>query len=269
MIRLRRFVQCFQPGLRRRLPTSAKRARSMVNAVLTGCVLILLAPPAGAVEIGTVARLAGRADARNDNRELRTLHADQDSVYDKDVVRTKSDSTLDLTMKDGSRISLAANSRLELAEYETEGETHALLKLTRGRMQLFVTRMFSAQHPLIVETPQARIPASGAELEIDVGFKTTTLFVIDGDLRVTSNQGEYDALTLYAGEGAVVRPDAGPVPVNHLSGQEGAEAQRIYSDIGSGGQLDLIAAGIQTGDPSNTMPTVPSALPLPTQPNTP
>ena len=228
----------------------------------------LLSAPALATEVGKITGLDGRADARNDNRDVRKLGLES-SVFDKDVIRTKSDGYLTVSLSDGSRLSLAPHSSLEIIDYSADVDARARVKLIRGRVQLFVTKAFSKANSFIIETPQARIPVGGAELEISVGFAKTTIFVLDGDMQVNTTEGAYAAVVLYPGEGAVVQAGGGPVPVNHLSGEQGSEGLRIYSDIGSGSQQDLISAGIQTGDPANSVPTIPKAVPLPVSTNPP
>lgn len=223
--------------------------------------------PAHAVEIGSVARLQGRADARGDNGELRRLEQAQ-PVYDQDVIRTKSDGSLLLALSDGVRIAIGPDSRLEFIHYSGGDKPEALLQLVRGRIQLLVTRAFADQ-AFVVQTAEARIPVSGAELEISAEFARTRVLVLTGDMQLKSSRGRYDSIVLYPGEGAVIAAGQRPIPANFLSGEEGAAAARIRSDIASGGLLDLTSGGLQSGDPANTVPTIPSALPLPQQPNPP
>ncbi len=235
--------------------------------LLAGVYCALLAVPAPALEIGRVALLQGRADARDASGQLRQLQQGQ-VISDQEVLRTKSDGGVLLAMHDGSRIVMGGNSRLEIVHYTAGAGAEALLQLVRGRIQLRVAPSFAAQ-AFVVQTSEARIPVSGAELEISAEFARTQVLVLTGAMRLQGASGGYDGVVLYAGQGAIIATGQRPMVANLLSGEEGAAALHNRSVIHSGSPLDLSAGGLQSADPAGTAPVIPSALPLPQQLNPP
>jgi hypothetical protein len=246
---------------------TTKITRGLLVICFIGCALV---QSVYAVEIGKVTRLVGAADATHDDGTARSLNVD-DTVHDKDVLRTKSQSYLEVTMVDGSRLFLSENTSVAIKKYNTEEQPEGLLELHRGQLRTFVTDFFSGRSESFkVRTKNTVIDVQGTDLQVGALAYATKVFVYRGVVSVRNRDLNIpDTLRLGAGEAAVVEKDLAPTPFDILTGVEGHEGGPSYSGISSGGLQDLMSGSVQALDPTTTLPTVPSAVPLPQLPNPP
>jgi hypothetical protein len=158
-----------------------------VTAILKLFLIMLMLAwtvPAWAAEIGKVSALSGRADVTRGEAGAEELKID-DGVMQTDVIRTKSDSRLVLTMSDGSRLTMAENTRLELKHYQVEGEPAGLLKVTRGRLRALVSKVFSSRSESFqVRTPTAVAGVMGTDFAVIVEALFTRVVVFKGIVMV-------------------------------------------------------------------------------------
>jgi hypothetical protein len=222
-----------------------------------------------AVDIGKVTRLVGAADATHDDGTARVLNVD-DTVHDKDMLRTKSQSYLEVTMVDGSRLFLSENTSVVIKKYNTEEQPEGLLELHRGQLRTFVTDFFSGRSEAFkVRTKTTVVDIQGADLQVGALAYATNVFVYRGAVSVRNRDLNVpDTLRLGAGEAAVVEKEQAPAPYDMLTGVEGHEGGPGYSGISSGGMQDMMSGSVQALDPTTTLPTGP-AVPLPQLPNPP
>ncbi len=148
------------------------------------CFLVIFllgqAVPGWATEIGRVSGLTGRADVSRTGALPEDLRVD-DAVLQADVLRTKSGSRLILTMSDGSRLTMAENTRLELKHYRIEGQPAGLLKVTRGRLRALVSKVFSSRSESFqVRTPTAVAGVMGTDFAVIVEALFTRVVVFEG-----------------------------------------------------------------------------------------
>ena len=96
-----------------------------------------------------------------------------DSIYRDDVLRTGEGSSLGITFKDNTRISLGPNSTYSVSEFvfaPAEEEYSFVTKLTRGTL-LYVSGVIAKLAPetVAIETPTASIGVRGTRFLVRVG----------------------------------------------------------------------------------------------------
>jgi ferric-dicitrate binding protein FerR (iron transport regulator) len=225
-------------------------------------VLLLLGLMAGAqaAEVGKVTRLAGSADITRGGAPARLLQAG-DAIEMQDIVRTKSNSSLEITLSDGSRLTLGEDTRVNLAEFITGAEPAGLLELTRGTLRAFVTDLFSSRRESFrVRTPTAVAGVQGTDFAVSVKALLTQLIVYQGVVVVSSVDPRIPQReTVRAGQFTLIKQGEPPEPARGLP----------PTAFGSGGTLDLRAGGEQGREPSLLIPNVPSSIPTPPIPRPP
>ena len=95
------------------------------------------------------------------------------AVYENDGLRTGADGRLGVTLKDDTRVSLAANSEIDLSEFKfspAEGQLGLVMKLLRG-VAAFVTGRIGELRPdaVRIETPATVVGVRGTHFVIEAG----------------------------------------------------------------------------------------------------
>jgi len=227
--------------------------------------LCLWTASAWAAGIGEVTRLVGEADVTRGIAPAQSLEMGA-AIQARDILRTKKDALLEVTMVDGSRLTLGATSRLEMANYVTDAQPNALLRLSRGRLRSFVTDLFSSRSESFqVRTPTAVVGVQGTEFDLVGEALLTRLWVFTG-IVVTYNIDPKipDRQILRAGQSTVIRAKQTPNPPTNFS-VSGTSAVTV----GSGGQADLNSSGNQGANPLGLTSTVSTSVPTPPIPHPP
>jgi hypothetical protein len=228
--------------------------------VIFAFLLFVWTASAWAAGVGEVTRLVGEADVTRGSAPAQILRVG-DAVQAKDVLRTKKDSLLEVSMTDGSRLTLGESSRLEVANYAAGDQPDALLDLTRGRLRSFVTDVFSSRSESFrVRTPTAVAGVQGTDFEVSPNASSTVVTVFQG-LVVTYNANPQipERQIVPAGWSVVVEKGKAPEKPKEFS----------TSNFGSGGQANVYFGGDQGNDPLGLTPTVESSVPVPPIPNPP
>lgn len=143
-------------------------------ASVVGFVVVLgaaptAAQPAGAA--GIVKQLSGTAVVVRSGQE-RSLAPGQ-SLSEGDTVRTGADGRIGITLKDGTRLSLGANTEVRLDSFAfapADGRLRMALKILRGVTEYISGRVAKlAPGAVRIETPTSVIGVRGTRLLIEVG----------------------------------------------------------------------------------------------------
>lgn len=219
--------------------------------MVLACTFFVLAAGgiAGAAEIGKVAGLTGEADLSKAGAAPISLQVG-DSVYGEDVIRTKSGSRLVLTMVDGSRLTMAENTRLELKRYKTAGQPSGLLKITRGRLRAFVSKVFSERSESFqVRSPTAIAGVMGTDFAVIVEAMFTRVVVFEGLVSVRNIDPRIpERRLLRKNQSTIVREGLPPLPPVSLkiliqevlgvaAGTTAGEGEEQADEEGSGEEL--------------------------------
>jgi len=139
-----------------------------------------------------------------------------DPVFIKDIVRTKSDSKVEITFSDGSILRLAQKSRMDISEYVAG--TKGTIKLPRGKVQAIVprdiTKRISARdaNRFEIHTPNAVAGVRGTDYFVYHDRNVTGVVVKDGSVHVINPAFPKVVVTVNAGNMTTVTPQAPPQP---------------------------------------------------------
>jgi hypothetical protein len=140
-----------------------KRKYMMLCSMAVALLIILGAAGASADSIGEVTFLEGRVDILKPGQDIAIPIEAGAPVDLRDIIRTKDNARVEITLSDGTIIRLAEESRIELSAYtqkENENITDKVLTLTRGRARTLLSQGLSG---LKVITPNAAADASGTD----------------------------------------------------------------------------------------------------------
>lgn len=238
-------------------------------------VLLLLIPllQSHAADVGTVTRLSGTADVTRGDAPASALQLG-DAIQQQDVVRTRSGASLEITLSDGSRLTLGENTQMAIAEFATGASPASLLEVTRGRLRAFVTDLFSSRNESFrVRTATAVAGVQGTDFAVLAEAELTRVIVYQGVV-VTANADPRikGREVVRAGQSTVIKKGQPPEPAESLSAYllgSGAGTLNTLAPILGGGQLDLRASGEQGKEPILLTPRVPSSVPTPPIPRPP
>jgi len=227
--------------------------------VIFAFLLFVWTASAWAAGVGEVTRLVGEADVTRGSAPAQILRVG-DAVQAKDVLRTKKDSLLEVSMTDGSRLTLGESSRLEVANYATGDQPDALLDLTRGRLRSFVTDVFSSRSESFrVRTPTAVAGVQGTDFQVLFNQSTQVLVFKGSVVASSTNPQILERQIVPAGWSVIVEKGKAPEKPKEFSA----------SGFGSGGQANVYFGGDQGDNPLSLTPTLPSSVPVPPIPNPP
>jgi hypothetical protein len=163
-----------------------------------GAVSIILLALSLAAPLTTWAADAGRFNVVHGNVDLLqqgklptvSVRVD-DRVETGDVIRTKANSTAQLTMADGTAIILAPETRLAVVDYRYDQETgarHAVLRLFRGLVHTIVTQVQDGEEPdFLLKTNSANLAVRGTDWYTLLAPEFTEVDLINGRLDVSSS----------------------------------------------------------------------------------
>ena len=211
--------------------------------------------------IGTVTEVQGHADViRNAAPPVRLSIGDQ--VHRADTIRTRTRSFVEITMTDGSRLSIGQSTELHVEQYAVGSQPHGLLHVIRGRMRSLVSSVFSKKKESFkVTTPTAVVGVQGTDFAIAATSVKTRVDVFKGVVAAsnidTSIPGK---CILHPGESAEIYKGKPPVKL---------AAGTSMTGLKSGATQDIYSGGEQGTDPRALTPTRVQSVPLPPVPSPP
>jgi len=247
--------------------------RIFASLTLFLSVLFLCAASAQAAQepVGRVVGVKGTATVAHEGSDKSEKLAVNDSVYLMDRINTGGQSRVKMQMKDETVVTLGQDAEMVINEFVYKPETStrkATLKLVKGTVRSFISRMFSGIGSTFeVRTPTAAAGARGTHNLVNVISDRRTLVVgisdittvgnidpsIPGEETLTDNHGSY------VDEG---QPPSPPfvVPYNLL--------QPLMEQTGMFGVMDTSGEdGFANPDDNRSKPLhLPSPLPMPPPP---
>lgn len=225
---------------------------------------IVLAQAGAAV--GQVSQLRGQASVIRAATNPVTVGSD---IFQSDILITAAASYLELSLNDGSTLSLDEDSRLEISEYVTSPNPSSLLSLARGRLRAQVSSTFSSRRDSFrVITREGTMGVQGTEFDVHAQPRETVVYVYAGFVSAASRDPRYPEATIL-GPGDWIRIRLGeptPPPDRFII----AGVSPLQPGSGSLGCL-ATASCSQVDDPPATTPEPPHGLgpPVPPEPNPP
>ena len=159
-----------------------------IMALLFG---LMIAAGAQAAVVGRFTAVDGPVDILRQGKVPATAARVNDGVEPGDVIRTKAKAKAQLKFIDDSRVTLAPQSRMAVADFvydADKGERRAVLSFFKGVMHTVVTSLLKVQAPnFLMQTHTAILGVRGTETYTVLLPNATGAYLIDGLLEVSSN----------------------------------------------------------------------------------
>ncbi|MEA3489229.1 MAG: FecR family protein, partial [Candidatus Omnitrophota bacterium] len=163
-----------------------KKTAFFILVCMLTCMIYSVPAVAAEAGIGKYTFISGRADVLHKAGGGACRIKENDPVYLGDIVRTKSNSRVEITFDDESVLRLAPNSRVAVEEYsidENSRRQNALVKLFRGKMRAIVSRNGSSSNFHIL-TPSAKGIVKGTDVYAFHQADMTGILVKEGKMTV-------------------------------------------------------------------------------------
>lgn len=182
--------------------------------------LLLVVPMHGAwaAEAGRISALEGKADVVRGGGAAVAVKVG-DSVNEKDVLRTKRQSRLEVRLTDGSLLKLSELTQIEVSKYAPGGnQPDSLINAARGQVRAVVTDVFSKRKESFrVKTPTALVGVQGTDFAMHIMTNLTLLMVYEGAVSASnSNPDVAGTQILTAGQMTRIlanQPPETPTPI--------------------------------------------------------
>lgn len=145
--------------------------RKLPAALALACLAALPLAPAAAQETAGVVKIA-RGDVRIQRADQTLAAGVGTTVLAGDVLRTGSESSAGVTLKDDTRVALGANSQVSLDKYAFNANTHEgnlLVSIFKGTLMM-ISGLLVKSNPAAarLKTPNATIGIRGTEFIVEV-----------------------------------------------------------------------------------------------------
>jgi len=146
--------------------------------------LLLVVPMHGAwaAEAGRISVVEGKADILRAGQGPAAAAKVGDAVNEKDVLRTKRRSRLEVTMTDGSQLKLSELTQIEISKYASAGDQpDSLINATRGQVRAIVSETFAKRKESFrVKTPTALVGVQGTDFAVQIQTNLSLIMVYKG-----------------------------------------------------------------------------------------
>ncbi|MDH4227837.1 MAG: FecR family protein [Deltaproteobacteria bacterium] len=164
--------------------------------------------------VGKVTSVSGKADiVKNSGAESSTPLRRGTLVYEKDIIRTASGAKAEVTFNDGSVISVAPESKIEVSQYvfgaDNTTRKKGVVKVYRGKMRSIVStskgllslaKLSSGDSTFETRTPVAIAGVKGTDYVTSYGLNGAAFFVNNGTVVVTNPNFPDKVIVLGAGK---------------------------------------------------------------------
>ena len=192
--------------------------------------LLLVVPmhSAWAAEAGRITAMEGKADVVRGGGAAVAIKVG-DAVNEKDVLRTKRQSRLEVRLTDGSLLKLSELTQIEVKKYSASGDRpEGLIDATRGQVRAVVTQTFAKRKESFrVKTPTALVGVQGTDFALHIMTNLTLLMVYEGVVSASnSNPDVAGTQILTAGQ------------MTRILANQPPETPTAIGGIGTGDPLD-------------------------------
>lgn len=159
----------------------------MYRIIFLICLFFLFVSSSFAQEVGKITGLHGKVDVLREGKIPAVEAKLNQSVHLKDIIRTKSGSTAEITFNDGTVVKIAQRSRIDISEYFTDGDSlKTEIFLQRGKIganvsKVSVNRITKSPEAnrFQIKTPVAVAGVRGTNFIVshDTNFVTTILVI--------------------------------------------------------------------------------------------
>lgn len=190
-------------------------------ASLLPLLVLLLAPVSAhaAVQVGTLKQLTGDVEIRRAGVPDFT-EAALGPLFLDDTVRTGSQAKALIILENGSELSLAEETTLNLSSELTGGQDSLGLDLLKGSMRAVVQKL---EIPMPVATPAATIGIRGTDFTMTARSNSSFIFLDEGAILVTAGDG---AVALKPATATAAYQNRRPFEAHDLNKADGLAAAR-------------------------------------------
>ncbi len=142
-----------------------------------------------------------------------------DPIYEKDMIRTKSNSKAEIALKDGDVIKISQRSRVDISEYSEKDGKSVQLGLPRGTIRTVVSQETSRRivsdpkaNKFEIRTPVAVAGVRGTDFFVNHRGIATTIVVEKGLVQVYNPKIPEVVVSVEAGKKTVVVENKPPTP---------------------------------------------------------
>jgi len=139
-------------------------------------------------EMGRITYVDGRVDVVRTNSEMAMPLREDETVFVGDIIRTKSNSKVQVTFNDNSVLRLAQESRIKIADYQLDKKGKretATVDLYRGKVQTIIAKM-KTEADFNIHTPNAHGTITGSEVFAFFHAGNSGMLVSSGSLSVVN-----------------------------------------------------------------------------------
>jgi len=166
---------------------------------LTGLfVLLAVAAPALAADVGSITSEAGTVTLERASQTLKP--AQGQTVDEGDVLNTGTDGRVELQLRDGTLLSLSANSRFRVVQYDYDDQGKraglGLFDLLAGGLRGLTGAISQRDHRVELNTPVGTAGIRGTEFTTEISDNSLDVAMLEGEgVYVRNPQGEQVELT--------------------------------------------------------------------------
>ncbi|KWT75272.1 FecR family protein [Candidatus Magnetominusculus xianensis] len=206
------------------------RKRLSIYIALVLSVLLISTVVYAEAEIGKVTFVEGKADIlRGGNLPAKPLQLN-DPVFEKDTIRTKAASKLEISFKDGNVLRLAQSTRIDISEYISDNtQSKSTVKLPRGHVRAVVDKDIAkriadapAANRFEVHTPNvvAGVRGSDGDIMFEPASGDTIVAIREGVFYVYNLRFPDKSTDITAGNMVVIPQSAPPGQQRPISNTE-------------------------------------------------
>jgi len=208
-----------------------------VLAAALSCVLIFSTHVIAAENIASFKTVTGTVNVLHKGSLPALTVKKGDLLSSGDIVRTKSDSSAEVTFNDGSLLKISPRSRIDIGDYfDGQDKNRVSVKLARGKLEAAVTKSPTSGKIFEIQTPNAicGVRGTGWAEKYDVDTNTTEIYVFEGTVYSYNVSDPATVVTVSAGSNTSIvgttppRPPtlgtgsfSGAVPFNNVQGTVG------------------------------------------------
>ncbi len=152
---------------------------------------------------GKIASIEGPADTTTidiRNGQALTTAAAGDTIYVGDHILTPSTLSVSVTLADESEVVIGPDSDFMVKQTGTELEPTTHLQMLYGMLHAVVKKIYTDEHPFLVETPTSVMGVRGTEfvVELDKATGDSTVHTLEGSVAMARSRSDFRNPANYA-----------------------------------------------------------------------
>lgn len=186
----------------------------MKKLIYSMFIIFIFIPQLFAQEVGKIKVIQGKVDIIREGKPPAMEAKLNQSIYPKDIIKTKTSSKVEIAFKDGTVIKIGQRSRVDISEYLLEGPIlKAKIDLQQGRVEAYVSKdsvdkinSSPKANRFEIRTPIAVAGVRGTDFIVSHDANlTTTVIVISGKVYAYNINIPDQIIELQSGEMTIIK----------------------------------------------------------------